>query len=534
MADQADTLIDEGERLEQAGDHASAMISWRKAQALLGPSHPTAMELELVIQDVSRKSGLLAPPLAPPPPPKRRTLSPSARRLLAGATVAIAIVALAVWYVKTRTTIVLTTSPAAAIVTLDGTVEGRAPLTLTQLSPGRHVLTLALKWHEPLTKIVDTPAGSTVPVNVTLAGRIVQVTAQGTGDYKTLPDAIAAAPDGATIHLAAGTYNLQEPLELSKSIQLEGDGSERTRILCSGQRFMIHLIGERSFGAKGIGFEQSTQSEAGSSDVLVAEDGEIDLENCSFKGAAYDPKTRKGGDGVKVGQHATSLKMIDCLMERNGGDGVSVRGAVTVEISGCRCLSNGMSGIVVAENSQGTIENNDCNENRLDGITVRNNAAPTLTDNRCTSNRGNGIHFGGSSGGTATTNKCRENGVAGIAVEHQATPDLEQNVASHNREVGIGFLDRAGGKATRNVVERNAKFGIAVHDHAHPTLIDNTCSRNGEIGLVYMENAGGTARHNTIHDNQRCGLYVAATASPSLDGNDCFGPMPVADERRSK
>jgi hypothetical protein len=73
----------------------------------------------------------------------------------------------------------------------------------------------------------------TVPPPV--VSETVQLNADGSGDYASLPEAVAAVSPGAVIHLSAGTFKLASPLAIDKPLQLIGAGMNETEIV-SGAR----------------------------------------------------------------------------------------------------------------------------------------------------------------------------------------------------------------------------------------------------------------------------------------------------------
>ena len=59
-------------------------------------------------------------------------------------------------------------------------------------------------------------------------GPTIHLVADGSGDYRGLASALEAAEAGRTIYLAEGTYELDQPLEIERSIRLVGTGMEET------------------------------------------------------------------------------------------------------------------------------------------------------------------------------------------------------------------------------------------------------------------------------------------------------------------
>ncbi len=58
---------------------------------------------------------------------------------------------------------------------------------------------------------------------------VLRVAKDGTGDYSSLSAAVGAAPDGATVHVAPGTYRTSVTIE--KPLRIVGAGRGRTTLL---------------------------------------------------------------------------------------------------------------------------------------------------------------------------------------------------------------------------------------------------------------------------------------------------------------
>ena len=115
----------------------------------------------------------------------------------------------------------------------------------------------------------------------------VQVNADGSGDYASLPEAVAAVPPGSTIQLAAGTYTLPETLEIEKPLHIIGAGPQETIIHGTvTDRNMIYVNVAGAFSFQNIALEY-TSSNYGSC-LGINAGKEIHVKNCHFSGAVYN------------------------------------------------------------------------------------------------------------------------------------------------------------------------------------------------------------------------------------------------------
>mgnify|MGYP000624978747 CR=1 FL=1 len=225
----------------------------------------------------------------------------------------------------------------------------------------------------------------TATVAPTEAG--IRLKADGSGDYATLEEAVAAASPGDTILLEAGTYRLAEPLKIEKPLRLVGAGMDQAEIVSDAEGFVVRFQGDGLFAAEDLTFRHEGEAEAS---VVLVEGGEVAFVRCRFTGAVY-----AGGHDV--------------------------------------------AGLVIKEDTTGTVRDCEAVENNGAGIYVAGQAQPTLEGNTCSNNELLGIAFFGDAGGVARENECSNNGRMGICVGEQAQPTLEENVCMDNAVAGIGY-----------------------------------------------------------------------------------------------
>ena len=321
---------------------------------------------------------------------------------------------------------------------------------------------------------------TTVPIP---PGALV-VAPDGSGDFRSLEEAVPKAQPGATLYLKAGAHRLAHPLALDKPLTLIGEGMETTRIVCDGEECVVSFSGDGLFSASDLAF---VHEGARWGDAVRANRGEVRFYRCLFTGGVWDEANQRGGDGLWL------------------------YGTVRGHVEACQATGN-----------------------RLMGIRVSEQAQPTLEGNTCRENKDTGIAYFGSAAGAARQNTCSGNEKNGIYVDQQAQPTLEGNTCRENKWSGIAYFGSAAGVARQNTCAGNEQYGIFVGEQAQPTLEGNTCRENKVDGISYRNNAGGVARGNECTGNGEDGIYVASTARPTLRDNRCRGNKgkEVNDQRR--
>jgi parallel beta-helix repeat protein len=312
----------------------------------------------------------------------------------------------------------------------------------------------------------------------------------------SIQDAIDAAASGDTILVAPGTYQERLVIAGGKRLQIESTGgADVTTIDATNDPgwaavlFQGLAAGSGAAGLKGFTVTGSHMDEGGQGGVTVVDSDDVIIENCILRNNdVYD------GGGILVG-HATvtirNNRIIDNTVARHGG-GIYVVGAsnVTIEdntISGNRAdgpptgpgSGPGGGGILIVEDSTGTIRNNQITDNFTlhvgGGICLLGGATMTITDNTIT---GNQAAFGG-----------------GIHVESGTVT----STISHNTITGNSAFESPDYTACGD------GGGISIYGESRPVVSYNEIGNNTAAvyggGIVMAEGSQSTLLHNHIYNN---------------------------------
>jgi parallel beta-helix repeat protein len=356
-----------------------------------------------------------------------------------------------------------------------------------------------------------------IPPTVSIPPGALVVAPDGSGNLRSLEEAVQQARPGAVIYLKAGIHRLKHPLVIDKPLTLIGEGMETTRIVCDGEGCVVEFSGDGLFSARDLAFVHEGTKWG---DAVRANKGEVQFYRCLFTGGVWDEVNQRGGGGLWL--YGTARGDVrECVALRNAGMGIQVSGEAQPTLEGNTCRENKLCGIVYFGSASGTARNNLCTANGLHGVEVHEQAQPTLEGNTCRENKGNGIAYFGSASGTARNNLCTANEFHGIQLSNQAQPALEGNTCRENKQDGIAYFGSASGTARNNLCTANKFHGIGVNEQAQPTLEGNTCRENKGDGIAYFGSASGTARNNLCAANKFHGIEVHEQSQPILEGNAC-------------
>jgi len=219
-----------------------------------------------------------------------------------------------------------------------------------------------------LVTIASASAGS-----ATLSSKKVIVVDQaGNGDYKTINEALANAPEGATISIKAGEYG--EIINIRKEISLIGEDEERTIInpISEENRYAVHL------GAPGIIVQK-----------LSITNGAPGLYSCGIRVSASNTEIRDCqffDNPVGIAVLTSDNIIADCTFYRCTDEGIVLVGSGSLEcdnnrIENCVFYDN-CDGIELQYSSNNIITNCEFYDNTHTGI----DAIASSNDNNIISN----------------------------------------------------------------------------------------------------------------------------------------------------
>lgn len=159
-------------------------------------------------------------------------------------------------------------------------------------------------------------------------------------DYTSIQTAVAAAPNGSAIQIKAGTY--QENLTISKSINLAGEGLDKTTLMGS---------------------------------IAISDSQAISVSGLTVT-----------GQGIRV-QSSSIIVLLNDAVVGSSSDGLSILNSATVTVWGNTISGNGGSGMV-ANHANVLVAANTFSKNTGDGVSLIGGSWADLRDNEFDGNGG--------------------------------------------------------------------------------------------------------------------------------------------------
>lgn len=260
-------------------------------------------------------------------------------------------------------------------------------------------------------------------------------------DFPTPREALLNAHDRDRIILNEGTW--KGPLIINAAIELQGAGSDKTRIECPGEAGCAITFGPAANGARvsGITFRHESQT----SDTERFSAGLI-------RGAA--------------------IALLDCQFVAAAGHGLAVIEGGKASASRCRFADNGWDGAAaMGTGSVLDIRDSQANGNFEHGIETWDGAALMLVNTRCEANSRNGIH----------------------ADNAKSAVTLEGNQLVDNREFGLVLAAAASGQVRKNNARGNLLGGFVIRAASRIPVAGNQLSHNQGPGLTLEKGLEATA-----------------------------------------
>ena len=291
------------------------------------------------------------------------------------------------------------------------------------------------------------------------------------GDYETIAEALASAPDGAVIEIAAGSY--RESLIVERPVSLRPADDGEVLLTASDDVPVISIM--------------DTQS--------------VSIEGLTIVGGEY---------GIFI-TRSQDITIQDNLVSDSRLTGIKVRlGAADI-------LDNT---VINAQSPYGM------------GIHVTNTTqwpASRVAGNLVFGNARSGVYTNMTGMIEITDNVVTDNGQHGIAVTEMSHADVMGNILVDNATTGIQLLDMSMAHICDNTVSDTRSGnesptirqgnGITVDYHSEATLSGNTIMGSAQNGISILFGSIVFLHDNTIEDSEAQSVFV--DESEALEGSGC-------------
>ncbi len=187
--------------------------------------------------------------------------------------------------------------------------------------------------------------------------QVLTVCPEGTGDVRTIGEALARARGGAVLSVRPGTY--EENLVVTTRVTIVAEQARGTVRLAPRKGIVISLRVDAVMLTDLVVQGQDEEQPA-----VDASHGQVAMQGCDLSGASWT---------TVLARNSGSLAMRECRVSNRTGAGVVVTSSTESSLESCTFEHFGTSGVVISDRGRATLR----------GCTVRdargNGVSPTAT-----------------------------------------------------------------------------------------------------------------------------------------------------------
>ncbi len=249
-----------------------------------------------------------------------------------------------------------------------------------------------------------------------LGPRTIVVAVDGSGDFRSIQEALETAKKGDTIRIKAGTYREDITIHSKDHVKLIGDGIDQ--VIINGKELVgVFHIGKWPYGATNIEVSGMTINEHGGHAMGIFNGKGIVLRNLKINGMFFGQQVQdvRIEDSIIGGSETTGLQFADSQATLIGN-----------------VIHDNDHGVTVAGKSDVRLERNVITHNLFEGVVVMDKAHAVIRNNTIAKNGGGAIFLGTSlsevSGNVVGFNKV------GFAVAPSARVTFSHNALFNSDE----------------------------------------------------------------------------------------------------
>ncbi len=353
---------------------------------------------------------------------------------------------------------------------------------------------------------------ASIALAVTMAWGQEQVILRVPQDFPTIEEAIAAAPLGATIQIAEGTYRVQ--LSIDKDLTLEGSRDTVTLRANNPIEPIVRVQGSANVTLRRILLDDGTRG------LIVQESAVVTLENAQVQDATLA--------GMLVQDRGQLRCMNSKIVGNHGRAGVTAQDQAQLILDKCTVQGNDSEGVFVMGQARLEARQSLFERNRGAALVLSDDAQALVTTSRFTANDSLGVQLQGRS-----RLSIRESEFFSNTAQRRGQGLLVKESA-HLEAIHVRFLSEVlgialEGKATASIEECEfvGGSGIAIASDGALITIDSNLFRRGERGVAIASQSVQTkilVRHNTFEDllalfRDSYAVSITSKAAVVVEGN---------------
>jgi len=208
--------------------------------------------------------------------------------------------------------------------------------------------------------------------------RTLVVALDGSGQYRSIQEAIDEAGKGDTVRVKAGAYSEDVTIHSKQRVKLIGDGMDRVTILGRDRVGVFH-IGKWPYGATDIEISGVTINEHGGHSMGIFNGRGIVLREVRIKGMLF-------------GQQVRDVRIERCVIGGSETTGVQFADSQATLVD--NLIHDNDHGVMIAGKSEVRLERNVITRSLFEGVVVTDSAKAFLRSNTIVKNGGGAAFLG--------------------------------------------------------------------------------------------------------------------------------------------
>lgn len=321
-------------------------------------------------------------------------------------------------------------------------------------------------------------------------------------DFPTIEEAVAAAPSGATIQIAEGTYRVQ--LTIDKNLTLEGLRDTVTLRANNPIEPIVRVQGSANVTLRRLILDDGTRS------LIVQESAVVTLENVQAQDATLA--------GVLVQDRGQLRCMNSKIVGNHGRAGVTAQDQAQLTLDKCTVQGNDSEGVLVMGQARLEARQSLFERNRGAALVLSDDAQALVVSARFTTNEGLGIRLHGHARLSVRQSEFFSNK---HSIEVQDAAHLEAIQVRFRAEVqGIELRDQA------TALIRECEFaegeGIIISSSGPAITIESNLFRKGREAVTINSPSLETQvflRGNAFEDRFLSAVEITSDATITIEHN---------------
>lgn len=374
---------------------------------------------------------------------------------------------------------------------------------------------------------IPTPPGSPPegPIKAESYDEVITVDPLGQAGFKSIGEALYAAPAGAQLNIRPGNYT--EEILIDKPVTITGLGEGPGDVKIIGHRG--HTIQwAAAFGSlRNLSVRQTANGSWYCVDIVT---GRLEIDRCDIQSDALaciaihqgaDPTIRNTDvhDGNDVGIHVLrdgQGTIVDCGIREFRLDAVRVDGGRPT-IRRSRIIDAGQYGIFVTDSGRGIFEDNTISHSTFANVAVTRDSQPILRRNEIYNSSQQGVNVYDAGRGIFEENNISRNAYSNVEVSGGSAPTFRRNEVFLGQSGGFTVINNSSGEYLHNHIYSNALAGFFIDSGSRAILANNEIRENGAEGIVVAAGGGGTLSRNEVGANAKNQIVVAREANANVE-----------------